>query len=234
MQPSREIVAQQVQQDSVREHEYCLSHGQLNISRLVRNKGLNTLFNPSLQTESKTTKVGDRLTDIVSKGKVIFQSQSDDEAAVSPGHVEVQVTHSTLTKEGVRVVTGTDYPTTFSHELAGVVMKLGPGVAGLAVGDRVVGVHADSFSTHQEVPASLLQKLFEGEDVSEAVSLLVPYATALYGLQTLAGLQRGEHILILHSTGTSGAAAIKIAQALAWLGRAPARLSAPERLARRL
>ncbi|KAK4452526.1 putative polyketide synthase [Podospora aff. communis PSN243] len=207
------IVVQQVKQEGVREHEYCLSHGQLNISRLVRNKDLNTVFNPSRQTESKTIEAGDRLTGVVSKGKVVFQAQPDDEAAIAPGHVEVQVTHSTLTKEGVRVISGTDYPTTFSHELAGVVTKLGPDVTSLAVGDHVVGIHADGFSTHQKVPAALIQKLFDGEDASEVASLLMPYATALHGLQTLGRLQRGESVLILHGTGTSGAAAVKLAQA---------------------
>ncbi|KAK0616599.1 KR domain-containing protein [Immersiella caudata] len=209
----KRIVVQQVQQEGVREHEYCLSRGQLNISRLVRNQGLNTVFNPSRQTESETIKAGDRLTGVVSKGKVVFQPLSGDETAVAPGHVEVQVTHSTLTKEGVRVIAGTDYPTTFSHELAGVVTKLGPDVTGLAVGDHVVGIHADSFSTRQQVPAPLFQKLYDGEDSSEVVSLLMPYATALHGLQNLARLQRGEHVLILHGTGTSGAAAVKIAHA---------------------
>ncbi|KAK0726009.1 KR domain-containing protein [Lasiosphaeris hirsuta] len=210
------IVSQQVFQQGASEHEYCLSNGQLHISRLVRNQELNAVFGPSRQTEPKTVGPEDYLTGIALKGKVVFQQHtSGEQEAVKAGHVEVQVQLGTLTKEGVRVITGTDYPTTFSHEVGGIVKRVGAGagVTGLSVGDRVVGFNADKFSTHQQIPASLLQKLRSGEDATEAVSLLVPYATALHGLETLARVKSGEHVLILHGTGTSGAAAVKIAQA---------------------
>ncbi|KAK3342085.1 KR domain-containing protein [Lasiosphaeria hispida] len=210
----KKIVSQQVFQRGVPEHEYCLSNGQLHVSRLVRNQGLNAVFGPSRQTESRVVSPGDYMSGVALKGKVVFQQQvSDEQGAVKAGHAEVQVQLSTLTKEGVRVITGTDYPTTFSHEVGGIVKRVGAGVTGLSVGDRVIGFNADKFSTYQQVPVSLLQNLRNEEDATEALSLLVPYATALHGLETLAGVKSGEHVLILHGTGTSGAAAVKVAQA---------------------
>ncbi|RYP61915.1 hypothetical protein DL771_009957 [Monosporascus sp. 5C6A] len=207
----KRIVSQQILQEGVPEHEYCMSGGQLYISRLVRNQGLNSVFGPSRQTESKAVGPEDRITGVTLKGKVAFQQQiSDQEEAVKPGHVEVQVHYSSLTKESVRVITGTDYPTNFSHEVGGVVKKVGPDVTGLASGDWVVGFNADKFATYQQIPVAMLQKLEDEADMFEAVSLLMPYATALHGLETLAGVQSNEHVLILHGTGTSGAAAVKI------------------------
>lgn len=54
------------------------------------------------------------------KGKLVFQEQSMSETDdLVHGYVEVQIQASGLTREGVLVVTGSDYPTTFSYEIGG-------------------------------------------------------------------------------------------------------------------
>ncbi|KAI1381386.1 putative polyketide synthase [Hypoxylon crocopeplum] len=195
------------------EREYTIANGKTYISRLVRNNELNSIFTASQNTEEASFTPGDRITGKVLKGKVVFQQQIESEEEIKPDHVEVQVQASGLTREGFRVISGADYPTTFSHEIGGVVTKVGSGVQSLKVGDRVVGLNSDKFASYQQVPASLLQKLAPSDDMTKAVSTLVAYAGALHGLQTLAQVKAGENVLILQGTGTSGTAAVKIAQA---------------------
>ncbi|KAK4240609.1 reducing polyketide synthase DEP5 [Achaetomium macrosporum] len=194
------------------DREFCVANGaKTYISRLVRNDSLNNTFSTTRTPEAKAFSAEDRISGkIANKGSVIFQQEPDVEE-VAPGHVEVRVLASGLTKEGVLVITGTDYPTTFSHEIGGVVTRTGPGVTTLHPGDRVVGFHADRFASYQQVPASMLHKL-EDDDLPAAVSLLTAYASALYGLETLAQLKAGDNVLVLHSTGMSGVAAVQVAQ----------------------
>ncbi|KAM0813112.1 putative KR domain-containing protein [Seiridium cardinale] len=195
------------------DRELCLSNKKRYVSRLVRNNDLNIRFAAS-DPEPRVFSRGDRIVGKVTSGKVIFQQELDAEDEVKPDYVEIQVQASGLTKEGVLVITGSDYPITFSHEIGGVVHKVGPGVAGFKPGDRVIGIHAGEFGSYQQVPASMLYKLGDEDGLTTAVSVLTAYASAIYGLESLASLQPNEKVLVLPNTGTSGVAAIKIAQVL--------------------
>ncbi|KAI5867271.1 KR domain-containing protein [Durotheca rogersii] len=197
--------------EEIPDREFCLSQGKRYISRLVRNHDLNSLFS-STGPKPKAFRPGEHISGKVVGGKVIFQEEAATEDELKPGHVQVQVQASGLTKEGVLVITGSDYPTTFSHEVGGIVRKVGAGVSGLKPGDVVVGFHADTFASYQQIPASMLNKLDSNDDLDEAVGVLAAYSTALYGLETLAGIQPNEKVLILPNTGASGIAAAKIAQ----------------------
>ncbi|KAI1080407.1 putative polyketide synthase [Whalleya microplaca] len=194
------------------EQEFCVSNGKTYISRLVRNQDLNKVFAISQDTESMPFSPEIRISGKVLKGKVAFQEQIVSNAEIKPGHVEVQIQSSGLTKEGVLVITGADYPTTFSHEIGGVVSKVGPDVTTLNVGDRVVGFNVDKFASYQQVQAAMLHKIDTQDDMNVVVSMLMAYATAIHGLGSLAMVKPGENVLILHGTGTSGTAAVKIAQ----------------------
>ncbi|KAK4141946.1 uncharacterized protein C8A04DRAFT_13698 [Dichotomopilus funicola] len=209
------------------EREMCLFKGETYISRLVRNRELNHVFADSASASDKPALGSfvpgrDRLSGRIRQGKVVFEhvyhqdetrANSAEPAELEPGTVKVAVECSGLTREGVLAITGADYPTTFSHELGGVVVRTGPGVTHLVPGDNVVGFHIDRFSTVQHVPATMLHKLGPGQDMTTVVSLLMASATALYGLDVLARLQARETILVLHQTGFVGVAAAMIARA---------------------
>ena len=202
---------------SAREREFSLSNGGVYISRLVRNGDLNKTFANSFEPEPTLFTPDKHIVgQITSNGKVVFQQQTEEETVaekpLTHGSVEVQVEASGLTREGVLAITGADYPTTFSHEIGGVVTRVGPGVAELQPGDRVVGFNTDRLASYQEVPASLLHKLGDGDDMAATVSLLAASANAWYGLDVLAKLQAKETLLILHNTGVSGIAALRVAQ----------------------
>ena len=205
------IAQLQLVKSKVPEREFCVSNRRTYISRLVRNQDLNSIFTTSKNTEPMNFSAGDRISGKILKGKVVFQQEIVSYDEIRPGHVEVQVQASGLTKEGVLVITGADYPTTFSHEIGGIVKKVGSDVKSLKVGDRVVGFNIDKFASYQQVPATMFHKLESKDDMNIVVSMLMAYAAALYGLETLAMVRAKENVLILHGTGTSGAAAVKIA-----------------------
>ena len=62
---------------------------------------------------------------------------AEEATAVSPTGTGTGIDVAGLTKEGVLVVTGADYPTTFSHEIAGTVEKVVAEVSRVSPGQRV-------------------------------------------------------------------------------------------------
>nr|APX43990.1 polyketide synthase [Pestalotiopsis microspora] len=202
-----QIVDDQLNKNQIApEKEYCLSRGELFISRIVRNEDLNRMFSALDNPTSTTIVPDDRISGVISHGKVIFECGEGGEQDLAPDTVEVQVQRSGLTREGVLAVIGADYPTTFSHTLGGVIVRVGAGVTSLAPGDRVVGLHIDRFSTLQQIPPAMLHKLDTDQDMAEVVSMLMANVTALYGLDVLVRLKAGEKVLVLHGTGIMGTA----------------------------
>ncbi len=98
-------------------------------------------------------------------------------------------------------------------EGAGVVLELGPGVEGLAVGDRVMGllpgVGPVLIADHR-----LLARIPDEWSFVQAASVPTVFLTAFYGLVDLAGLQRGERVLVHAAAGGVGMAAVQLARHL--------------------
>ena len=202
-------------QTKARETEYCVSEGFVYISRLVANDSINNVYAFDKE-EAKATRLTRDMCVVgkVQSGKVVFEVDERSEQSLAEDAVEVKVGICGLSKEGTLVINGSDYPTTFSHELGGVVERVGSAVTELKVGDEVAGFGFDKFATSQRIPAYLLQKLQNGDVLNEVVSLPMAYGAALYGLKTLANLQAQETVLILGGTGSAGIAAIKVAQSM--------------------
>lgn len=193
------------------EREFCVSGSNTYISRLVRTPRLNDVFSASQNTKDKTFAPGDHISGRIHQGKVAFREQAGEDD-VQPGHVEVQARCAALSKEGVLVITGADYPATFSHAVGGIVTRVGPGVTSHQVGDRVVGFHADRFASFQQIPETMVTKVDSNDAMEASVGMLMAYMAALHGLETLAAVKPGDNVLILHGTGSVGTAAIRVAQ----------------------
>ncbi|MEV0408066.1 type I polyketide synthase [Actinoallomurus sp. NPDC050550] len=99
-------------------------------------------------------------------------------------------------------------------EGAGVVVDVGPGVTGLSVGDRVMGLFEGAFGTYAVADARMLAPVPAGWDLHEAAAVPVAFLTAWYGLVELGGLRRGQSVLIHTATGGVGTAAVRIARHL--------------------
>ena len=103
---------------------------------------------------------------------------------------------------------------TIGIECAGTVVRCGPGVAGLKVGDGVMTFGPASFASHVTVRADRAVRLPEGVDATAAATIPVAFFTAWYAMVTLGRLARGEWVLIHGGAGGVGLAAIQIARHL--------------------
>jgi NADPH:quinone reductase-like Zn-dependent oxidoreductase/3-oxoacyl-(acyl-carrier-protein) synthase/acyl carrier protein len=99
-------------------------------------------------------------------------------------------------------------------EGAGVVLEVGPGVEGLAVGDRVMGLFDGAFGPVAVADQRLLVQVPLGWSFARAASVPIVFLTAYYALVDLAGLSEGERLLVHAGTGGVGMAAVQLARVL--------------------
>lgn len=100
-------------------------------------------------------------------------------------------------------------------EVAGVISDVGPGVQGLAVGDRVfaagqVGGFAEKFLA----PAVAVTNMPASLEYDEAASLVLVYGTSHHALKQRAEIKPGETLLVLGAAGGVGLAAVEIGKAM--------------------
>src|SRR5438093_10305521 len=100
-------------------------------------------------------------------------------------------------------------------ELSGVVKEVGPDVAGLAPGDRVMAftLHG-AFAEEVIVKAASVLPIPAGMDFAPAAALLLTYGTADHALRDRGAVKGGETVLVLGAAGGVGLASIEIAKAL--------------------
>ncbi|MET9864481.1 SDR family NAD(P)-dependent oxidoreductase, partial [Streptomyces smyrnaeus] len=92
-------------------------------------------------------------------------------------------------------------------EGAGVVTEVGPGVSEVAPGDRVFGLFEGAFGPVAVADARMIAPMPASWSWREAAAVPVNFLTAWFGLVELAGLRRGESVLIHAATGGVGSAA---------------------------
>lgn len=101
-------------------------------------------------------------------------------------------------------------------EFAGVVHAVGAGVARFRVGDPVVGVLGIRFGGHAELvraaEASAVVAKPAGLSFEECVAIPFGGLTALYYLRGLAGVERGQRVLVVGASGAVGVAAVQLAR----------------------
>lgn len=195
------------------ENETYIAQNLAYISRFIPNVEVNQKFSREEQKAiSAPFDPESHLVGKVQSGKIVFEVDSRAEDRMEDGHVELQILYGGLNKEDIAAINGTDYVTTFSQEVGGVVRAVGPQVTNLKAGDRVAGFNFDRFATYQRVPAELLKKLDNNESFEEVVGVLMAYGTALYGMTSLAQVEARDTVLILPGTGLPGLAAIRISQ----------------------
>jgi len=152
-----------------------------------------------------------------------------------PGQVLVEVKASSLNFPDALMVQGlyqVKPPLPFSpgHEIAGVVSKIGEGVAGIAAGDAVIGTPGvGGFAEQCLVARERLTPLPAGMDFATASAFLLTYCTTLHALDDCGRMRSGESLLVLGAAGGVGTAAIEIGKALG--ARVIAAASTAEKLA---
>lgn len=100
-------------------------------------------------------------------------------------------------------------------ELAGVVTAVGPGVTGVAVGDRVMAFTIQgAFAEQVVIAAERAVPIPDGVDFRTAAALLITYGTMDHALRDRGSVAPGETVLVLGASGGVGIASIEIAKAL--------------------
>ncbi|RYP19809.1 hypothetical protein DL765_003155 [Monosporascus sp. GIB2] len=130
------------------------------------------------------------------------------------GFIDVDIKAVSLNAKDVYAMNGrveTKGATTIL-EFSGVVVALGPDVEHLELGDRVVVMAPNHFTTTERVPTWATQKILPTEKFSSMATLPLVYSTALYALHDRANLENGESVLITSGAGALGMALITIAQ----------------------
>ncbi|WP_159053391.1 SDR family NAD(P)-dependent oxidoreductase, partial [Streptomyces regalis] len=99
-------------------------------------------------------------------------------------------------------------------EAAGTVLEVGPGVEGLAVGDRVFGLVPGAVGPRAVADRRLIARMPDGWSFATAAGVPAVFTTAYYGLVELAGLRAGERLLVHSAAGGVGLAALQVARHL--------------------
>lgn len=106
-------------------------------------------------------------------------------------------------------------PFTPGKELAGVVAKLGPGVAKFREGDRVMAqLEHGAWAEAVVSPAATAFKLPDEMDFPTAATMGLTYQTAHFALVERGQFRAGESVLVLGASGGVGRAAIELVKAL--------------------
>ncbi|KOV64132.1 NADP-dependent oxidoreductase [Streptomyces sp. MMG1121] len=105
------------------------------------------------------------------------------------------------------------FPTVFGSEAAGVVVEVGPGVTGFAVGDEVFGstVHG-GYAEYALLSAGVTARKPAALSFADAATLPVAAATAYDGVRQL-DLPAGATLLVTGAGGGVGSAVAQIARA---------------------
>jgi acyl transferase domain-containing protein/NADPH:quinone reductase-like Zn-dependent oxidoreductase/acyl carrier protein len=136
-----------------------------------------------------------------------------ENAALGPGDVEIDVEAAGLNFRDVLNALGMLNDTTMplGGECAGRVRRVGRDVRQFSVGARVMAFAVGSFASRVIVDARRVAVLPPGLDTTTAAGIPIAFLTAMYALNGLASLKRGERILVHAGTGGVGMAAIQLA-----------------------
>jgi NADPH2:quinone reductase len=105
-------------------------------------------------------------------------------------------------------------PYTPGIELCGEVVTAGPGVTGVAPGDRLVGGPiGGAFAELTLMNAATALPAPDGLDDAEAAAFFVTYQTGWFGLYRRAGLVAGETLLVHAAAGGVGSGAVQLGKA---------------------
>ena len=101
---------------------------------------------------------------------------------------------------------------TFGLEAVGVISAIGENVSGWQIGDRVMTLAHNGFSSYIVCDANFIVSIPPGLSFEEAATLPLTFSTAYYGLCYSTEIQPGERLLIHAAAGGVGQAAVQLAQ----------------------
>ena len=170
-------------------------------------------------------------------GPEVLRIEDVDVPAPKAGEVQIRARALGLNRAEVMFRTGTyvseaQFPAISGYEVSGVIERVGPGVEGLGVGDKVSVVPCftlGEFGLHGELvnaPAFGVVKHPENLSWEEAAAAWMMYVTAYGALVDIAPVRAGDVVLIRAASSSVGLAAIQIVNMLGGVPVALTRRSA--------
>lgn len=132
---------------------------------------------------------------------------------LKPDELRIQVQAAGLNFRDVLLALGM-YPGSgipLGAECAGIVSEVGTAVDGWRVGERAFGFVHDSMGSEAVASAAFVARTPPGLSNEQAAALPVAFLTAHHGLFGIAGLQRGQRVLVHAGAGGVGMAAVQLA-----------------------
>lgn len=143
-----------------------------------------------------------------------FQQLCEPHIVPPKDYIDVQMKAVSLNAKDIYTMSGhvETRTGTAAIEFGGIVVATGPDVTNVRVGDRVVVVTPNTFSTIERVPSWTAHRILPDEAFGVMASLPTIYCAALYAIRDRAQLRRDESVLIHSGAGAFGIAAIAIAR----------------------
>lgn len=134
--------------------------------------------------------------------------------APGAGEVEIEVGAAGLNFMDVMSAMGmlADAPSVLGAECAGRIVRVGPDVTRLHVGDEVMAVASGAAARFVLADARLVVPRPAGLTLEQAATTPIAFLTAHYALDRLARLRGGERVLIHAAAGGVGLAAVQLAK----------------------
>lgn len=136
--------------------------------------------------------------------------------APGAGEVEVRVHAAALNFRDVMNALGTypGDPGPLGDECSGVVVRVGAGVTHVGVGDEVMAFMPGCLASHATGLATMVVRRPATVSAEQAAGVPVVFMTAAMALERIAGLKKGQRVLIHAAAGGVGLAAVALAQSV--------------------
>jgi len=99
------------------------------------------------------------------------------------------------------------FPGLIGVDMAGTVLKIGPGVEGFSVGDQVFAMADNTYAELCVVKAAVLAKVPKGLDLIQAAALPLVTTTGNQ-LMSATGIEAGQKVLVVGAIGNVGRSAV--------------------------
>jgi NADPH:quinone reductase-like Zn-dependent oxidoreductase len=147
-------------------------------------------------------------------GPEVLKFEEYPDPVAGPGEVLVRVAATSVNPIDYKRRAGLTkdyYPIKFPGligvDIAGTVVKLGPGVEGFSVGDQVFAMAADAYAELCVVKAAILAKVPKGLDLIQAAALPLVTTTGNQ-LISATGIKAGQTVLVAGAAGNVGRSAV--------------------------
>ena len=152
-------------------------------------------------------------------GPEVLKFEDYPDPVAGPGEVLVRVAAASVNPIDYKRRAGLTkdfYPIKFPGligvDMAGTVVKIGPGVEGFSAGDQVFAMADDTYAELCAVKAAILAKVRKGLDLLQAAAL--PLVTTTGNQLLLAtGIEAGQTVLVVGAAGSVGRSAVFTAKA---------------------